>query len=237
MTDTRRLPKYYRVKEAIVEEIAGLRPGSPLSDERTLASAFETSRTTVRQALQELFREGRIMRHQGRGTFVAEPKLTLPLRLSSHTEEMHRLGIRPGSRVLSVGDQNADERAAVALGLVADDPLTVISRVRLADDIPLALELTHLSKERFAGIARFVNDHVSLYEILASEYDVTPAHALETIETAPGTPEETELLDTEIGAPMLLMTRQSFDANGDAFEYVRSVYRGDRYRFITKLAT
>ncbi len=235
MTDTRRLPKYYRIKEAIMEEIDGLRPGSHLPDERTLASSFGTSRTTIRLALQELFREGRIIRHQGRGTFVAEPKLTLPLRLSSHTEEMHRLGIRPGSRVLSVGDQHGDDRAATALGLDAGDPITVISRVRLADDIPIALELTHLPKTRFPGIARFVSDHVSLYELLANDYNVTPDHALETIETAPGTPEEAELLDTEIGAPMMLLTRQSFEASGNAFEYVRSVYRGDRYRFTAKL--
>lgn len=237
MTDTERLPKYYRVKEVIMAEIDGLQPGSPLPDERTLAASFETSRTTIRQALQELSREGRIMRRQGHGTFVAEPKLTLPLRLSSHTEDMHELGMVPSSRVLSVTDEYADDTIGDALGISAGDPITVISRVRLADGIPLALEINHLSQARFPGIARLINDHVSLYEILVDDYAVTPDHALETIESAPATPEEAKLLETEIGTPMMLMSRQSFESDGDAFEYVRSVYRGDRYRFATRLAT
>lgn len=237
MGDTRRVPKYYGVKMALMEEIDDLPPGAPLPDERTLAASFNTSRTTVRQALQELFREGRIMRHQGRGTFVAEPKLTLPLRLSSHTEEMHELGVRPGSRVLSVTTEPADATTGPALELDIGAPVIVVFRVRLANDMPLALEVTHLDQGRFPDIAGLIDDQVSLYELLNQRYGIVPGHAVETIETAPGTPEEADLLDTEVGAPMMLMTRRSSDANGKVFEYVRSVYRGDRYRFTTHLAT
>jgi len=237
MSDARQPPKYYQVKEAIIEEIDGLPPGSPIADERTLAASFGTSRTTIRQALQELFREGRIMRHQGRGTFVAEPKLTLPLRLSSYTNEMTNLGVHPSSRVLSVATEEADEATAEALGLSTGHPLTVVSRVRLADDIPLAIEVTHLSQTDFPGVAELMTDQVSLYEILHSRFGISPEHAIETIETAPCTPGQADLLETEIGSPMLLMTRQSFTKDGTAFEFVKSAYRGDRYRFTTRLLT
>ena len=70
-----RVPKYYQVKNEILALITGLAPGSAVATERELAERFETSRTTVRQAIAELVVDGRLERTQGRGTFVAQPKL------------------------------------------------------------------------------------------------------------------------------------------------------------------
>jgi GntR family transcriptional regulator len=60
-------------------------------------------------------------------------------------------------------------------------------------------------------------------------------HAEETIETALASPEEAELLGADIGLPMLLLSRHSFDTEGNPVEWVRSVYRGDRYKFVATL--
>jgi len=83
-----RVPKYYRLKELLVELITSLPPGSPLPPERTLAERYGTSRTTVRQALAELVIEGRLQRIQGKGTFVAKPKVPHQLQLVGYTEDM-----------------------------------------------------------------------------------------------------------------------------------------------------
>src|SRR5690242_6330835 len=77
-----RLPKYYQVKRQLLELTAALDAGSPVPPERELARSYGTSRTTVRQALAELVIEGRLLRMQGKGTFVAKPKVAQPLELA-----------------------------------------------------------------------------------------------------------------------------------------------------------
>src|SRR6266571_2333933 len=89
-----RLPKYYQVKRQLLELTAALDAGSPVPPERELARSYGTSRTTVRQALAELVVEGRLLRMQGKGTFVAKPKVAEPL--------AELLGIRPGGRALRI---------------------------------------------------------------------------------------------------------------------------------------
>jgi GntR family transcriptional regulator len=61
------------------------------------------------------------------------------------------------------------------------------------------------------------------------------AQAEETIETALATPREAALLGTDTGLPMLLLSRHSLDGDGEPVEWVRSIYRGDRYKFLARL--
>ncbi len=94
-------------------------PGTPVPPERTLAAEFDTSRTTVRQALQELVVEGRLERIQGKGTFVAKPKVSQALQLTSYTEDMRAQGLEPTSQLLDLGYITADDRLAGLLDITA----------------------------------------------------------------------------------------------------------------------
>src|SRR3990170_7475188 len=96
------VPKYYEVRQWLRQHIDGLTPGTPVPPERTLSDQFQISRTTVRQALHDLAVEGRIVRMQGRGTFVATPKVTQNLQLTSYTEDMRAQGLSPGARLIDV---------------------------------------------------------------------------------------------------------------------------------------
>jgi GntR family transcriptional regulator len=70
---------------------------------------------------------------------------------------------------------------------------------------------------------------------LAQEYGIELLEAEETIETVPAPPREAHLLGTDVGLPLLLLSRHSLDAAGQPIEYVRSLYRGDRYKFVAHL--
>jgi GntR family transcriptional regulator len=230
-----RIPKYYWLKQRLREMTQTLQPGSPVPPERVLAAEFDTSRTTVRQALAELVVEGRLQRIQGKGTFVAHPKVAQALQLTSYTEDMRAAGLEPTSRLIEVAYVPAGDELATLLAIRPSGRVLRIQRLRMANGEPMAIETTHLSTQRFPNLRRHVTRYGSLYQALSEVYGVSPDEAEETIETALATPEEAQVLGTDVGLPMLLLSRHSFDADGEPIEWVRSVYRGDRYKFVARL--
>ncbi|MGN6606699.1 MAG: GntR family transcriptional regulator [Jatrophihabitans sp.] len=231
-----RAPKYYAVKQHLLELIDTLQPGSPVPTERLLTAQLATSRTTVRQALAELVGEGRLVRRQGSGTFVAEPKVSWPLQMTSFTEQAAATGHAATTELIEATREKAGDAVAERLGLHPGGLVHRIERLRLVDGTPMALETSHLSAARFPGLARLLKRGDSLYRVLRDEFGVEPVTAEETIETAVASPREAEYLQTDTGAPMLVLSRHSFTAAGEPVEWVQSWYRGDRYRFVTRLS-
>ncbi|MBX6371246.1 MAG: GntR family transcriptional regulator [Acidothermus sp.] len=233
--DEPRIPKYYTLKRRLLAMIEALPAGSPVPPERTLSVEFGTSRTTVRQALQELVLEGRLERIQGKGTFVAKPKVAQLLQLTSYTEDMRAQGLEPTSRLLEIGYVPADDTLADRLAVRPRTRVLRIERLRLANGEPMAIEITHLPAQRFPGLRRHLTRYSSLYAALAEKYGVRLLEAEETIETVPAPPREAHLLGTDVGLPLLLLSRHSLDEDGKPVEFVRSFYRGDRYKFVAHL--
>ncbi len=230
-----REPKYWGLKRHLLDLLGSMPPGSPIPTERSLATEFDVSRTTVRQALAELTVEGRLLRVQGKGTFAAEPKVAQRLQLSSYTEDMRAQGREPSSKLLEISEIPAEADLARLLAIRAGAKVLRLHRLRLADGEPMAMETTHLPLGRFRGLRRYVSGGGSLYQVLRERFDVEMGHAEETIETALAGPHEAELLGADVGMPMLLLSRHSFDTDEKPFEWVRSVYRGDRYKFVATL--
>src|ERR1700761_3541195 len=207
-----REPKYWGLKRHLLDLLRALPPGSPIPTERSLAAEFDVSRTTVRQALAELTVEGRLLRVQGKGTFAAEPKVAQRLQLSSYTEDMRAQGREPSSKLLEISEDPADVELARLLAIRAGAKVLRMHRLRLADNEPMAIETTHLPLSRFRGLRRYVSSGGSLYQVLRERFGGEMGHAEENIETALASPEEAELLGADVGLPMLLLSRHSFDS-------------------------
>jgi GntR family transcriptional regulator len=230
-----REPKYYRLKRHLIELTRTLAPGSAVPTERSLAVEFETSRTTVRQALSELVVEGRLERVQGRGTFVAQPKVAQHLELTSYTQDMRAQGLEPASRLISLGELRADPELAARLDISLGARVLHLVRLRLVNGEPMAIERTYLAAARFPRLRQHVQRLGSLYAALEAGYGVRLGEAEETIETGLASPEEAALLGVEVGLALLLLSRHSFDLDGRPVEWGRSVYRGDRYKLVAHL--
>jgi len=230
-----RIPKYYAVKRQLLDLTEAMEPGSPVPPERELAQRYSTSRTTVRQALAELVVEGRLLRMQGKGTFVAKPKVAQLLELASYTQGMRAHGLHPQTRILDTSYVPADDQLAGLLGIRPGSRVLRIHRLRLADGEPMSTDVSHLAARRFPGLRRNLDRHASLYEALATAYGVQLAEAVETIETVLADPKEARLLGVDVGLPLLLLSRQAFDVSGTPVEWAQSRYRGDRYKLVTRL--
>ncbi len=229
------VPKYYELRQWLRQHIEGMAPGTPVPPERTLSDRFNISRTTVRQALHDLAVEGRIVRMQGRGTFVATPKVTQHLQLTSYTQDMLAQGLRPGARLMDVTITEAEADVASRLGLAEGALVTRVERVRYANGEPMAVETVYLDHGRFPEIGDLLTEDSSLYALLEEHYQVVPARGEETIETVLAPPSASRLLGTDSTTPMLMLTRSTSAEDGRPIEYVRSLYRGDRFRLATRL--
>jgi GntR family transcriptional regulator len=155
--------------------------------------------------------------------------------MTSFTEQAAAAGYSATVRLLEAGRGKASDEVAQRLAVRTGAPVYVVERLRLVDGAPMAVETSHLSAARFPGLVRHLRRSSSLYKVLDETYGVVPVAAEETIETAAASPREAELLRTETGSPMLVLSRHSFDAAGDPVEWVRSWYRGDRYTFVARL--
>ena len=233
--DAPRIPKYYAVKRQLLDLTKAMLPGSPVPPERELAQQYGTSRTTVRQALAELVVEGRLLRMQGKGTFVAKPKVAQLLELASYTQGMRAHGLHPQTRILDTSYIPADDQLARLLRIRPGSRVLRIHRLRLADGEPMSTDTSHLPARRFPGLRRNLDRYASLYEALASAYGVELTEAVETIETVLADPKDARLLGVDAGMPLLLLSRQAFDVSAEPVEWAQSKYRGDRYKLVTRL--
>lgn len=227
-------PKYYLLKTEVLGLIAGLQPGTLIPTERALAEQYGTSRTTVRQAISELVAEGRLGRIQGHGTFVAPPKVTHVRQLTSFSEDARTQGLRPDSTTIALGVVRSDADVAAHLGLNQGAPATRLERIRLIEGEPLAHEVAWLPGK----LLRFKSNLAkagSLYTVLADVYGVRIADVEDTVETSLAGPEDVRLLGIEMGAPLLVVHRLARDAGGAPVEWTRSAFRGDRFRFVSRV--
>ncbi len=228
------LPKYYVLKEQILTLIEDAVPGTLIPTERALAEQYGTSRTTVRQAIGELVAEGRLDRTQGRGTFVAPPKVTHVRQLTSFTDDAASQGMTASARILDISEVPADTVTAKRLAVEPGAGVHRVERIRLVNGEPLAHETAFLAGE-LPGLAGNVEVRGSLYSALREDYGIRLSEVEDTVETKLAGPEEVRLLDVEMGAPMLLVHRLGLDPDGRPVEWTESVFRGDRFRFVARM--
>jgi GntR family transcriptional regulator, N-acetylglucosamine utilization regulator len=224
------VPKYFQLREILLDLVESeLDADQAIPSERELATRFGLSRMTVRQAVDHLVSEGRLYRVQGKGTFVARPKIEMPLRLASFTEDMRARGLEPGSRDLDRRTDAASAHLARALQIAPGDPVHVIERLRTADGIPMAVERSHIPEAVAPGLADASLAGRSLYDVLASRYGVLLDRGDQTIEAGIADPTDAALLDLPGGSAVLLLQRRSF-AGERPVEFAVSTYRADRYQ-------
>jgi GntR family transcriptional regulator len=204
-------------------------PATRLPPERELCRSLDVSRSTLRAALADLEERGLITRHQGRGTFVARPRVQADVGgFFSLREALTARGIRLETRVLDVAIVQASRSIARELGLLPSELVVRIDRLRSTDGEPLVIDSAHLPVARFPGLESKDLVTRSLYDILRQDYGCHVATAAETLEPVILTPDECGLLGVTANAPALLIRRLTRDRGDAIVELATALLRGDR---------
>ena len=234
------MPKYYQLANILRLQIENgeYQAHDAIPSERQLEDRYNLSRPTIRQSIDILARQGYLYRVHGKGTFVSPPKLQKGmLELTSFSEDMRKRGLKPGHKILEFGYVLPDKKTRRQLEI--GDPqkkVLRIKRLRFGDDIPIGLQDSYLALEEDQTISRVeMGESGSIYAILQEKYGIYPTEADETLEVTLATKQEADLLQIAEGSPLLLNERTLWSQDRKAVEFVRILYRGDRYKYFVRL--
>lgn len=212
-------------------ESGGISPGNALPSERDLSEMAGISRVTVRKAIGQLIDEGVLFRKQGSGTFVARRIETPASALSSFTHDAISRGEDPGVIWMMKSYAQPTEEEAAALAIAQSSRVARLGRVRLSGGEPLAIEHAVVPADCLPDLSG-IGD--SLYEAM-DQTGCRPTSGTQRVRASLATPTEAGLLSVRQNSEVLRIERLARMPGGRAVEFTRSVYRGDRYDFVTDL--
>lgn len=222
------VPLYSQLYSRLAEQISTgeLKSGDQLPPERELAESMNVSRITARQAIDALAKKGLVYREQGRGTFVAEPKMHGLIGFTSFSEDMRQRGFCPSSQIIIQELKAADEQAQKILKLNPGDRVLNLVRVRMADERPIAIQSALIPQYLCPDLENKDLHNQSLYSVLRDEYNIHPSWTEAELEAISATAEEARLLNLEKGDPVLVVHGITYSDSFEIIETVRTVYGG-----------
>lgn len=230
--------RYIQIAEKIRRQIVdGEYPlGSRIPTENELAAMLKVSRPTVRQALDLLAREGRLVKVKGSGTFVAQPKLVHESTsfVTGYREESRKKNRILHTRVICLQTQKAGEQIGNALKLNGDEMVTKLTRIRnlenMYDNAPVVYTTLYVPLKLFPEMPRLDFTDASFYETLDSR-QLSVVHASRRLEIIMPPEEVAAALAISAFEPTAYITSLGYTGNGLAVEYTESYYPASRSSF------
>lgn len=228
------LPLYYQLKELIQEMIDNdiYKSGDSIPPERELCESYNVSRMTARRAVMALVNEGVLYREQGKGTFVSEPKEEHNIfQLKGFTDQMEEKGLKTNTKELSFEIKNPTNKIRKALEIKDDDKIIEIKRLRMVEEEPFLIETVHIPLNMCPDLSKEMISNQSLYQLFRDKYKFVMSHAKQTIEPIKVNEYESELLNVDDQSMELLFTGITYLDSGKPIEFVRAIYRSDKYKY------
>lgn len=234
------VPLYVQIAGSLLDRIESgqLSPGDRLPPERELSEMLSVNRMTVRRALNMLEGQGLLLRRRGDGTYVSQPKIERQAsQVFPFTKGMENRGFKPGTKLITFEKRLSETFVAKQLRLPVSTPVFRVIRLRLLNQEPVMLEEFTIPAHLFPDFEQHDLSNRSLYEIFKTEYNISINQARQSLEPVIASEYEAGLLEIEAGAPLMLERRLAFNDQEQPVEYSKDLYRGDRFRFITEVAS
>lgn len=205
-----------------------MEPGEAIPPEIELAKTYEVSRGTVSKAIEELVREGLLIRKQGKGTFVCEPKIKQKgTSLLSFTEEIKNHGYSTKAEILSFAKMPADRQVRQKLNLAQKDEVYKIKRIRFIEEEPMALVTSYLP-EKLVGNLSKNNIRYSVYGYL-EKLGLAPVKAKDKFMARIANPEIANLLNIPEGSAIFQSERIAYTKSFEIIELAEGYIQGRDY--------
>ena len=210
-------------------------PGEQLPTERELADQYGCSLITVRRALDELAREGRLQRMRGRGTFVTEPPILRNITgQMGFADEVRARGYEPYTVVTEARAERASPAVAAALRIQPDASVHYLERVRGADGVPLLLEQVRLPADRLPGLLDHDFAVESLWEVLEASFGLHIGRQQEVLSAVVPSARESQLLGLQARRPSIQLEGTAFTIQGEPMEFSRTLVSPERARYFVE---
>jgi DNA-binding GntR family transcriptional regulator len=227
-------PLYRQLKKALQAAILNdtYQQGEKIPPEPELSEQYNVSRITVRKAVEELVKEGYLIKQQGKGTFVSLPKIDRKIEhVMGFTAACQANGFTTHSEVTKKEVIKGEADLRKALQLEKDEKVLYIQRKRFAGDSPLMLENNFYPYNRYSFLLDEPLDG-SLYDLLRKKYEIYPNQSGKTtLEIALADEKQAQLLETSIGKPLFYMNAVIYDQQGRPVHAGKQYIIGDRYQF------
>ncbi|UVW28699.1 GntR family transcriptional regulator [Massilia sp. H6] len=226
-------PLYMQLARKLAQDVRDGRyqAEQALPSERTLSERLDVSRVTARKAIDQLVDQGLVVRRRGSGNYIA-PRIEQPLSdLSSFSEQLQQRGYKPGSHWLRREVLLADADQQRWLGLLPDTRVARLERLRLADDVVMAYEISVIPASmlpRPEGVGG------SLYAHLAKTGHM-PVRALQHLRAMNASSELAARLAVPEGRAVLFITRIGYLGSGEPVELTHSYCLSEHYDFVAEL--
>lgn len=233
------VPFYYQLRQLLERAVAdgALASGEQLPTEASLCARYDVSRTVVRQALSDLERTGLVTRLKGKGTFVAEPKVSefVAQSLTSLHEDLSARGERLETKVLRLEAEPVSPHVAAMLELPESERIVLLERLRFLRGEPLVVTTAYMPYSLCAPILELDMSDRSLFETYEQELGLQLHRGTRAMEARAATAEVAHQLGVPEGAPVLAFSGVTYLDDGRPIEYFIGLHRGDRSRFETEL--
>lgn len=228
------VPLHIQLKEQIEKRIIEGHYKDRIPSERELIEEYRISRSTVREAIGQLVREGILERRPGKGTFVIKKSIEDWLgNLSSTAETIQNMNMRPGTRLIDCEIIELNDYLKSVTGL---KEAFYFKRVRYANDIPLGIERSYYPTDLGIKLSKYDLNKESFYDLLENKLGVQTLEAIEIIKARKISKEDAALLNIPLGSVIIIAERKITDINGNFVEFEDACYRADMYSFKIKLS-
>ncbi|MFT8357446.1 GntR family transcriptional regulator [Bifidobacterium aquikefiri] len=169
------IPKYITVRDHLRQRLTSMQAGEQLPTEAELCTQYNVSRITIRRAVDDLIRDGALVRKQGSGTFKTRDDPSTGEVLSEHIRGFFRQQSDLGRKVYTKVLQNHlinDALIAAKLDLHDDADIIELERLRYVNDELQQHVATYLPAQRFSAVLEHDFSHGSLYEFIEQSYAI-----------------------------------------------------------------
>lgn len=232
VTTSSPVPKYHKVKEALLGRIIDgtWQRGAMIPSEPELCQEFSVSRMTIRRAIGDLIHEGKLRAIQGKGTFVATPKLEehFVQRAFGIYDDMERRGLKLTTQVLRLETIPASVEVASQLRMRPGEDVHILVRLRSVEEEKILISTTYIPAALCPGLVHEDLSTHSLYRLLKERCGLAISEGERRLEAVAAGQWEAHLLDIALASPLLRLDSVAYLADGRPFEYSQALHNGAR---------